>query len=104
MGLARITVRFKFTGMRSITTDEITLIGVICHVPPAWLMNGQGEIPGRVRRMLRSMRWVDLDGKEYAPQYLTELQLVMGPYLSKAARARDRTDMTTYWKPVDMWH
>jgi transcriptional regulator with XRE-family HTH domain len=103
LGFAQCTVRAKFTGMRAITTDEITLIGVICKVHPRWIMTGEGDIPFRVKKSLDSMHWVELDGTQHTKRYLTELQLVMGPYIGRYDPANDRTDLTECVEPLDSW-
>jgi transcriptional regulator with XRE-family HTH domain len=103
LGLAQVTVRAKFTGRRAITTDEITMIGVICKIHPRWIMAGDVPPPVRVINSLGSMAWVDLDGTEHTKRYLTELQLVMGPYLSREAAMYDRTDLTECYEPLESW-
>jgi transcriptional regulator with XRE-family HTH domain len=103
LGFAPVTIRAKFTGLRAITTDEITLIGVICKVHPRWLMTGEGGIPFRVKKSLDSMAWVDLDGTHHTKRYLTEFQLVMGPYMGRYDPGSDRTDLTECYEPLESW-
>jgi hypothetical protein len=103
LGLAPVTVRAKFAGTRAITTDEITLVGLICKVQPRWILAGDVPVPQRVKNSLGLMHWVDVDGTQHSKRYLTELQLIMGPYLGRDAARRDKSDLTEYVEPLRSW-
>lgn len=93
LDISHMHFRKQLTGRVSVSTDRISLFAKLAGVPPAWILNGEGPIPKKVAKRLEDARYIDFAGVKHDRPPITELMFVMGPFLSKEAKARDKTDI-----------